>query len=91
MGVAVDLSESEALRAEKNRLNTAATKQVKERISYHLHFLKEELKSIDHDLDGQIRESPLWREKDDLLQSVPGVGPAVSRMLIRGLPGGRGR
>jgi transposase len=76
----------EMIAAEKNRLHTAATKQVKQRISYHLHFLKEELKSIDQDLDGQIRESPIWREKDDLLQSVPGVGPAVSRMLIGELP-----
>jgi transposase len=42
------------------------------------------------DLDGQIREaikeSPVWREKDELLESVPGVGPAISGRLLAGLP-----
>ena len=42
------------------------------------------------DLDGQIREaikaSPVWREKDELLESVPGVGPAISSRLLAGLP-----
>ena len=76
----------EMLVAEKNRLASAATKAVKQRISYHLHFLKEELKSLDADLDQRIRESPIWREKDELLRSVPGVGPAVSRTLLGELP-----
>jgi transposase len=42
------------------------------------------------DLDGQIREaikaSPVWREKDELLQSVPGVGPAITGRLLGGMP-----
>jgi len=76
----------EMLVSEKNRLAVATTKPVKQRISYHLHFLKEELKSLDQELEKEIRASPLWREKDDLLQSVPGVGPVVSRVLIGELP-----
>jgi len=76
----------EMLVSEKNRLAVATTKPVKQRISYHLHFLKEELKSLDQELDTEIRASAVWREKDDLLQSVPGVGPTVSRVLIGELP-----
>jgi transposase len=76
----------EMLVSEKNRLAVATTKPVKQRISYHLHFLKEDLKSLDQELDTEIRGSAVWREKDDLLQSVPGVGPTVSRVLIGELP-----
>ena len=72
--------------AEKNRLAAAATKIVKQRITNHLHFLKVELEELDKDLDQRIKESPLWRDKDELLQSVPGVGPAVSRTLLGELP-----
>lgn len=76
----------EMIAAEKNRLAVVPTKAVKQRITYHLHFLKEELKSIETDLDEQIRASPLWREKDDLLQSMPGIGPTMSRTIIAELP-----
>ncbi len=40
----------------------------------------------DHDLGTMVRESPVWRERDDLLQSVPGVGPVLSRTLLADLP-----
>ena len=76
----------EMIAAEKNRLAVATTKRVRQLISYNLHALKEQLKEIDHHLDEEIRASPIWREKDDLLQSVPGIGPAVSRVLIGELP-----
>ena len=53
------------------------------------HFI-EATKPKPSDLDGQIREaikaSPVWREKDELLESVPGVGPAISGRLLAGLP-----
>ncbi len=72
--------------AEKNRLGAARNEGVRQRISHHLHVLREELKSIDEDLKQQIQQSPIWREKDALLQSVPGVGPTVSRTLLAELP-----
>lgn len=72
--------------AEKNRLAAAGTKVLKQRIMNHLHFLKVELEELDKDLDQRIRESPIWHDKDELLQSVPGVGPAVSRTLLGELP-----
>jgi transposase len=49
-------------------------------------WLQQELKSIDSDLDDTIRRSPLWRAKDDLLRSVPGVGPVTSFTLIAEFP-----
>ena len=76
----------EMIVAEKNRLSSATEKTVRQRIAHHLHFLKQELKSLEGDLDQQIRETPIWREKDELLQSVPGVGPGVSRTLLGELP-----
>jgi transposase len=68
--------------AEKNRLGAAATKAVKTRIAHHLHYLKNALKDVERDLDQEIRGSPIWRAKDELLQSFPGIGKANSRMLI---------
>lgn len=76
----------EMITAEKNRLVTAREKQVRQRITYHLHFLKEELAGLDDDLDSEIRASPAWREKEDLLRSVPGVGPVLARTLLAELP-----
>jgi transposase len=75
----------EMLVAEKNRSRTAI-KPVRERIRKHISWLEQELDSTDKDLDQAVRGSPLWREKDDLLQSVPGVGPVVSSTLLGQLP-----
>ena len=76
----------EMIVAEKNRLASTREKQVRQRITYHLHFLKQELAELDDDLEGEIRASPAWREKEDLLRSVPGVGPVVARTLMAELP-----
>ena len=71
--------------AERNRLETAVP-PVRERIEAHIEFLKVELSDLDDDLDRAIRGSPVWREKDELLRSVPGVGPKVSATLLANLP-----
>ena len=71
--------------AEKNRLKQAAH-HVKPRIQAHIDWLQEELKSIDHDMGKAIRNTPAWREKDQLLQTVPGVGKVLSSTLIAELP-----
>lgn len=75
----------EMLTAEKNRSRTAV-KPVRERISAHIAWLKEELDDTDRDLDRAVRGSSLWREKDDLLKSVPGVGTVLSNTLVGQLP-----
>ena len=75
----------EILVAEKNRLGRAAP-EVRLRIEVHIEWLKQELDDLDTDLRQKIERSPLWREKDDLLRSVPGVGPQVSLTLLAYLP-----
>lgn len=49
-------------------------------------WLERQLHDVDQDLDSMIRNGPLWAAKSDLLQSVPGVGPNLSRTLIAELP-----
>jgi transposase len=49
-------------------------------------FLERELKKTDTELGDQVRRSPAWREKDELLQSVPGIGRVVSFTLLAELP-----
>ncbi len=75
----------EMMVAEKNRLKMAP-KRVAKGIRQHIEWLKRQLKAVDSDLEGQIKESPVWRAKEDLLRSVPGIGPVVSRTLIGELP-----
>jgi transposase len=71
--------------AEGNRGRTAP-KTVGKRIEAHLRWLRKELTRVNEDLARTVRESPVWREKDDLLRSVPGVGPALSATLLAELP-----
>jgi len=73
------------LTAEQNRLHTAR-KSVAQRIRTHISWLEEELAGIDDDLGRMVRNSPVWRAKDDLLQSVPGIGPITSISLLARLP-----
>jgi transposase len=49
-------------------------------------WLEKQIKLLDKDLDQVIRQSPLWRAKDDLLQGVPGIGPTTARTLLAELP-----
>jgi transposase len=72
--------------AEEARLKRAANRQLKKSIARLLTALRRELKSLDADLDGQIRASPAWSMKEDLLSSVPGVAKGISRTLIAELP-----
>lgn len=72
---------SEMLTAERNRLGSADRK-MRRRLKAHIRWLKKELLEVDDDMDSAIRESPLWRAKDDILKSVPGIGTVVSTTLI---------
>ena len=71
--------------AEKNRLGRG-TGAVHPRIKAHINWLEQELKGLDEDLRQKLRRSPVWREKDDLLRSVPGVGEQISVSLLAYLP-----
>ena len=64
--------------SEKNRLSSAATVAVRPRIEVHIAWLERELDDLDKNLRQTLRQSPVWREKDDLLRTVPGVGEQLS-------------
>ncbi len=59
---------------------------VQQRIDRVLAVLERELEDLDRDLTDRLRESPLWREREELLRGVPGVGPAVTFALLADLP-----
>ena len=71
--------------SEKNRLGTAIG-AVSPRIEAHIAWLEQELSDLDHELRQSLRRSPVWREQDDLLRTVPGVGEQVSLTLLANLP-----
>jgi transposase len=71
--------------AEKNRLYKALP-SVRSRIKTHITWLERELEDTDDDLRTMLRQSPVWCEKENLLRSVPGVGPQLSLSLLAYLP-----
>src|SRR5829696_2347555 len=74
------------LTAENNRLVTATARRVRKRIEAHVRWLEKELARTDRDLKEAIEESPAWRENEELLRGVPGVGPVLARTLLAELP-----
>jgi transposase len=73
------------LTAERNRLATAR-RSVRPSVQQHVRWLERRIHDADADLTTTIRQSPLWRATDDLLRSVPGIGPVTSSLLIALLP-----
>lgn len=71
--------------AERQRERTAPPR-VRKSIARLVKALKRELTSLDGDIDAAVRGSPAWREKEDLLRSVPGIGPTIAHTLIAELP-----
>jgi transposase len=76
----------EMIVAERNRRAAARSGQVQTDIDEHIVWLKMRLGDIEEKLAAAVRQSPLWREKDVLLRSVPGVGPTVAVTLLAELP-----
>jgi len=71
--------------AERQREKWAPAR-VKKSILRLVKALEKELASLDRDIDDSVRGSPAWRAKEDLLSSVPGIGPTIARTLIAELP-----
>jgi len=71
--------------AEHNRLGTA-TPRIQQQIRKHLSWLDRQVAALEEELGQRIKSTPIWRERDHLLQSVPGVGPTLSRTLVAELP-----
>lgn len=76
----------EMIRAEGQRERRVTIVRLRKSIIRLIKTLEKELASLDADIDDAVRGSPAWREKDDLLASVPGVGPVIAHTLIAELP-----
>lgn len=70
---------------EQNRL-ASAPPQVRADIQAHIAWLDGRLAALDDDLDTTLRTTPVWREREELLRSVPGIGPVRTRTLLLDLP-----
>jgi transposase len=75
----------EMMTAEKNR-QSIAPKEIQREIQMHIDWLKKRLARVDDDLSRNIKASPIWKAKDDILQSVPGIGPTTSTTMLATLP-----
>ncbi len=72
--------------AERNRRRLVAAKPVLKSIDRLIAALEKQLVDLDRDIGARVRETPAWREKEELLKSVPGVGDQTARTLIAALP-----
>ena len=75
----------EMITAETNRLHQAAP-AASPFIEDHIRWMKGQLTELDKQIRRAVQDSPVWRAKDELIRSVPGVGPATSMMLLSNLP-----
>ena len=76
----------EMIVSEKNRQRRTTVKRIAKSIARLIKALEKELAEIDAEIDTGVRGSPVWREKEDLLASVPGVGAITARTLIAEMP-----
>jgi transposase len=76
--------------AERNRQSVAVPQGVPNRVESqlraHIAWLEQQLADLDQDLAERVRSSPVWQQRDQLLRSVPGVGPVLSATLLGDLP-----
>jgi transposase len=76
----------EMIGMESNRRQQVRDPSLKTRIQAHLAWLQQALTDLDGEIDGLVRRSPAWRETEELLTSVPGVGKVTARTLLAELP-----
>jgi transposase len=72
--------------AERQRETQLPTRHLRRSAGRLIKALEKELNVLDRGIDGAVRGSPIWREKEDLLRSVPGVGPVIARTLLAEMP-----
>lgn len=72
--------------AERQRQRRLPDKRLQKSIARLLAALQKELSSLETDIDDAVRGSPAWRDKEDLLASVPGIGKIIARTLLAELP-----
>jgi transposase len=71
---------------EQNRLSGTVPSPIRLDLEAHLEWLDRHIAEVDQQMEQRIRSSPIWREKDDLLRSIKGIGPVVSRTLLAAVP-----
>jgi transposase len=71
---------------ETNRRRQVRDRGLKDRIREHLAWLQQSLNDLDGEIEAMVRRSPAWRETEELLTSVPGIGPVTARTLLAELP-----
>jgi transposase len=80
----------EMLTAEQHRLMAAAVQNapqpLRDQLGEHIDWLRRQVQQVDDDLDQQIRSSPVWRERENLLRSIRGIGPIASATLLSHVP-----
>ena len=76
----------EMIGAEGNRRRQLTAKRPLKSVDRVLAILKAQLVEIDHDIDSSIRRTPAWREAENLLTSMPAIGPKIAHTLIAELP-----
>ena len=76
----------EMMTAERNRRSRLASRRALKSVDRLLKALQRELSDIEDEIDATVRRTPAWRQAEDLLKSVPGVGSATARTLIAELP-----
>jgi transposase len=76
----------EILADEKNRRASAASDSIRDQIKEHIDWLEDRIAELDEQIKGLVQTSPRWQVKDQILQSVPGIGPVVSFSMIADLP-----
>lgn len=76
----------EMLVAERQREKRVEAARVRKSLTRHIAALQKELPIIDHEIDIMVRGSPVWREKEDLLISFPGVGDTLARTFLAEVP-----
>jgi transposase len=76
----------EMITAEKNRLLSVEHRGIRKQIKASIEWLEKQLNINEYDLDQAIKETPVWREKADLLKSVPGVGRVTTTTMLALLP-----
>lgn len=72
--------------AERQRARVLTAPRLKQSVARLLKALQRELGALDKEIDDSVRGTPAWREKEDLLRSVPGVGPTIARTLLAEMP-----
>jgi transposase len=71
---------------EKNHRHATTSAKVIKNIDAHIHYLEKQIKTLEDRMDHFVENSEAFRAKDEILQSIPGVGPQVSRTLLAYLP-----